>query len=250
MLLAAFGVLALLPAAAADWPVPSNKGFATVKELLAARCSGCHGWTQSYERTAIPGRVTPGKPDESRLFVKVATGAMPPLGRRLGREEVGLIRAWIAAGAPSTDTPLDAPAVDATAGSSPAAADAQPSPADATAAASPSGEAESTAAPSAPSAPAGQGLKKLSPFEMKVRYHEISGFTSGGLLLASGIVGGLHILNMREAAHDIRDAYDLEEESAACRAAMADAWRGDAALRWVHVGLLGAGVVGKAGARG
>jgi hypothetical protein len=54
-------------------------------------------------------------------------------------------------------------------------------------------------------------------------------------------VGGIHILNMREAAHDIRDAYDLEEESAACRAAMADAWRGDAALRWVHVGLLGAG---------
>lgn len=223
MLLVAFGVLALLPAAAQDWPVPPNKGFATVKGLLSARCASCHSWARSYEGIADPKRVIPQDPARSPLFTFLADGSMPPVGKKLTRDEVGLIRAWIGAGAPSTDTPLAAAAPDATGGATPAAEDGT--------------TAATGTAPSASEA----GPKRLSPFAMKLRYHEISGFASGGLLLASGIVGGVHFLRMQDEAHRVRDLYDLEEESPACRAAMADAWRGDAALRWVHVGLLSAG---------
>ena len=199
-----------------------------MKELLSRRCASCHAWAGSHEGIADPQRVIPQDPDSSPLFTILADATMPPVGKKLSRDEVGLIRAWIDAGAPSTDTPFAATAPDAMASATPAA-EAAPAPADGTTAAT--GDAQ----------PAGTGPKKLSPFAMKLRYHEISGFASGGLLLASGIVGGIHFLNMHDEAHRIRDLYDLEEESAACRTAMADAWRGDATLRWVHVGLLGAG---------
>lgn len=139
--------------------------------------------------------------------------------------------------AQSQTTPADATAAataEATpADSAPGAATAAPAtaaPADATAA--PTDETGSGSAPSA---------KKPSAYAKKVKFHEISGFTSGGLLLASGIVGAVHVFDMMSVAHAYRDRHTMEEVAPECSVVIRDSWSGDQALRWVHVGLLSAG---------
>lgn len=77
-------------------------------------------------------------------------------------------------------------------------------------------------------------------FTDKGLFHEVSGFTSTGLLLAAGVVGGIHFLNMMNPAHAYRDSIGFVEGGPeAIRAAEIEkAWAGDSALRWWHVGLL------------
>ena len=99
--------------------------------------------------------------------------------------------------------------------------------------------ADATAAATESQAGDGQQTVKASPYARRIRFHEISGFTAGGLLLASGVIGGIHLLDMMDVAHQYQEVY--EQDSPQCRAAMLNAWRGDQALRWVHVGLLSAG---------
>jgi mono/diheme cytochrome c family protein len=86
--------------------------FADVHKLLQARCVMCHGekvkkadldlstaagLLQGGESGKV---VVAGKPDESPLFEKVHSGAMPPKKTdRLAEAEIDLIRGWIAAGA-------------------------------------------------------------------------------------------------------------------------------------------------------
>ena len=113
-------------------------------------------------------------------------------------------------------------------------AQSQTTPADATAGATaaPTGETGSGSAPSA---------KKPSAYAKKVKFHEISGFTSGSLLLASGIVGAVHVFDMMSVAHAYRDRHTMEEVAPECSVVIRDSWSGDQALRWVHVGLLSAG---------
>jgi hypothetical protein len=56
--------------------------------------------------------ITPGKPDESLLLKKVsgtAGGRMPPVGGNLTDAQIGLLRDWIAEGAPWTDTSAKEP---------------------------------------------------------------------------------------------------------------------------------------------
>jgi hypothetical protein len=215
-------------------PVPPNKGFTTVREVLSANCAACHSWAGSHKGIADAKRVTPRDPDRSPLWTFLADGSMPPSGQKLSAGELALVRAWIAAGAPSGDEPLAAGPVDATAGATETPA--QPA-ADAASAATAGQPADSTAA--ATGSPAAGGAAGLSPYAKKVRFHEISGFTSGGLLLASGLLGGIHLLNMMDAAHEYQEVYD--QDSPQCRAAMLNAWRGDQALRWVHVSLFSSG---------
>src|SRR6185369_10578830 len=43
--------------------------------------------------------VVPGKPDRSLLFTKVHSGEMPKRDKKLSREQVVLIKQWIATGA-------------------------------------------------------------------------------------------------------------------------------------------------------
>ncbi len=144
-----------------------------------------------------------------------------------------------AEGAPApADAPTGAPegaaSTDATAAATqPAEAaplPAEPAPSDATGAAT------------GASAPEGEtGKKPPSAYAKKVLFHKISGFTSGGLLLASGIVGAVHVFDMMSVAHAYRDKHGMEEVAPECSVKIREAWSGDQTLRWVHVGLLSTG---------
>jgi hypothetical protein len=82
-------------------------------------------------------------------------------------------------------------------------------------------------------------------FKDKESFHRFSGWMSGGILLASGIVGAVHAYDMMETAHEYRDSIGLEDEfnSALCVAEIRKVYDdpGQQALRWTHVGLLAAG---------
>ncbi|MCA9118079.1 MAG: DUF1549 domain-containing protein, partial [Planctomycetaceae bacterium] len=84
-----------------------------VQPLLAARCFSCHGPDEQEaglrldRKFAIKGdsgfAVVPGKSEQS-LVVQLTAGhdperLMPPEGKRLTAEEIGLLRAWIDQGA-------------------------------------------------------------------------------------------------------------------------------------------------------
>jgi cytochrome c553 len=90
--------------------VPSFE--ADIRPLLQAKCLRCHG--EKFRRADLDLRthagalkggesgpaVVPGKPDQSPLYEKAHSGAMPPGGKdRLSEAEVSAIRRWIAAGA-------------------------------------------------------------------------------------------------------------------------------------------------------
>jgi hypothetical protein len=81
-------------------------------------------------------------------------------------------------------------------------------------------------------------------FKDKEGFHRFSGWMSGGLLLASGIVGAAHAVGMMETAHEYRDSLGIDEyETGLCRAEIAAVYDDPTqqALRWTHVGLLAAG---------
>lgn len=181
--------------------------FAPVQELLDANCAACHDWTGSAE--GILGKVKPGSPDESLLWQKVSEDLMPPDGP-LADADKAVLKDWIAAGAPT-----DATAVDATTGAT---------------------EAEESGSP-APSTFLG--------FKSRVAFHMASGYTSSALFLGAGIAGAVQWGTLMQASHDYRDFLEIEEDaiSAECAAYIADL-RDDPlhrALRWTHVGLLSAG---------
>jgi mono/diheme cytochrome c family protein len=199
------------PATPAD-----NRGFSTIQAILTKSCADCHDWTGSWESVTGGGRVVPGDPEKSILYRRVSTDEMPAAGEKLGPEQKAFIRAWILAGAPSTDQPL---ALSKDAGTAPL----------------PAATAATPATAPAPTPAAGFLL-----FPSKVAFHGVTGFTSTGLLLAAGVVGGIHFLNMMDAAHAYRDSIGFTEgDSEAVRAAEIEkVWAGDSALRWWHVGLL------------
>src|SRR3954465_2681453 len=104
--------LVLVVAACGATRADSPATFADVHQLLQARCAKCHGEKvrkADLDLTTPAGLlkggksgkvVVPGKPDESPLFEKVHSGAMPPKKEGgLAAAEVDLIRRWIAAGA-------------------------------------------------------------------------------------------------------------------------------------------------------
>jgi hypothetical protein len=183
-----------------------NKGFATIKEILEARCSACHDWTSSYESIVAGGRVVPGNPESSRLYQKVASDEMPAEGEKLSPDQKAFIKGWIAAGAPSTELPVSVPA-------------------------------DATAAASAP--PASKGFLF---FPSKVAFHEVTGFVSTGLFVAAGVVGVIHLIDMMRSAHGsgIFPSEGLGEAEASSGDVI-EVWKSDQTLRWVHVGLLVAG---------
>jgi hypothetical protein len=153
-----------------------------------------------------------------------------------------------AAAIPADAPPAEVPQADAP------PADAAAAPADATSAATQPADAaplppeqapsDATAAATSGSAPEGEtGRKKPSAYATKVMFHKISGFTSGGLLLASGIVGAVHVFDMMSIAHVYRDKHGMEEVAPECSVKIREAWAGDQTLRWVHVGLLSTGEI-------
>ncbi len=103
---------------AADLPPVANRpvDFTTdIQPLLRTRCLGCHGPSQQMSGLRLDTKapamaggysgpvIKPGHSAESSMILRVAGAkgliAMPPSGKRLTPEEVGLLRAWIDQGA-------------------------------------------------------------------------------------------------------------------------------------------------------
>lgn len=105
--------------------VPAAPDYTTrVQPIFNANCTRCHGFNgglrleagfsynqlvnvASGERPGV-NRVTPGDPDNSYLYIKVAgnciapncLGDRMPQGGALGAADIQTIRDWIAGGAP------------------------------------------------------------------------------------------------------------------------------------------------------
>jgi len=192
----------------------ANQGFLTVRQILEANCSACHDWTASFQGIADPARVTPGSQEKSPLYTMVASDAMPMGGEPLPVTQKNLLLAWIAAGATESEEPLSLALPEA----------AQP---------------EAAAAPSsAVPAPPARRFNKL-------KFHQVSGFTSASLFLAAGVVATVQWGTMMAAGHEYREAMGIDdyENSPLCAAYLMNLWNDPEhqALRWTHVGLLSAG---------
>src|SRR5256885_15971048 len=100
------------PASAEKTISPPPIFEADIRPLFQTKCAKCHGEKvrkAGLDLTTAAGilkggesgrAIVPGKPDESLLFEKVHTGAMPPKKEgRLEEAAVETIRRWIAAGA-------------------------------------------------------------------------------------------------------------------------------------------------------
>ncbi len=107
---AAVGLLLLtsVPAIAAVPPTFEKD----IRPILKAHCFECHGEGEKLKggldlrlrRLMLQGGddgpvIVPGKPGQSLLFKLVHSGEMPKRDKKLTREQVALIKQWIAAGA-------------------------------------------------------------------------------------------------------------------------------------------------------
>jgi hypothetical protein len=212
-------LLAAVPLAAGSQE--SNQGFLTVRQLLETTCAACHDWTGSHQGIADPARVTPGSPEKSPLYTMVASDAMPMGGEPLSVTQKNLLRAWIAAGASTSEEPLQLTLPEA--------------PAEAAAAPEAGGEAASgIAATPAP-------VRRFN----KLKFHQVSGFTSASLFLAAGVIGTVQWATMMTEGHRFREANDIEdyENSQQCADYLMGMWNDPEhqAWRWTHVSLLSAG---------
>ena len=90
-------------------------------------------------------------------------------------------------------------------------------------------------------APAG---RTFLGFPDKVSFHKFSGWMSGSLLLAAGLVGGIHILDMMTESHAGRGGLE-DFDPATCGPILQGIYGSstEQALRWIHVGLLAGGEV-------
>jgi mono/diheme cytochrome c family protein len=187
-------------------PLPRTLEFAAVPGLFAANCGACHDWAGSYDSLIGSKRLVPGKPEASVAWQLISTGQMPPSGPGLTESEKRLIGDWIAAGSPPVQT---AASESATGAAPPLAA------------------------------------SKFLGFSSTTEFHRFSGWASGGILLASGIVGAIHAYDMISASHAFRDANNISEETMGtiCSDEIIGVWGSstEQALRWTHAGLLVAG---------
>jgi hypothetical protein len=194
---------------------PANRGFLTVQAILTRSCGDCHGEVASHAELTRSGWVVAGSPERSPLYRAVAGDSMPP-GEPLPVIEKNLLQAWIAAGAPETDAPIAVTVPGQTGGEA-----------------------------GVPAGAAGAGSRRFLGFPSKVRFHQVSGFTSGSLLLAAGVVGAVQFGTLIAEGHAYRDANGIEEDqiSSQCAAYIRGLWANPmhTALRWTHVGLLASG---------
>jgi hypothetical protein len=81
-------------------------------------------------------------------------------------------------------------------------------------------------------------------FPSKTAFHRFSGWASGGVLLAAGIVGGIHILDMMDQSHAQRGSLD-DFNLATCGPILQGIYSSstEQTLRWAHVGLLSTGEI-------
>ncbi len=172
-------------------------------------CSSCHDWAGSYESILESGVIIPGDSYASPALIAINEGWMPPAKPLPTPEEKRYLTEWVDAGAPKPS--------EAAAGVATGASIAQ-------------GALPGTS---------------FMGFKSKEQFHRVSGWTSAGLLLAAGVVGSIHALDMQSAAHAYRDDQNITEVTMGglCVAKIQDVWGADLerTLRWTHVGLLVAG---------
>src|SRR5689334_16990855 len=83
-----------------------------VRPILKAHCFECHGEGEKLKggldlrlrRSMLKGGddgpvLVPGKPDKSEIFKMVQSGDMPKREKKLTREQIEVIKNWIASGA-------------------------------------------------------------------------------------------------------------------------------------------------------
>jgi hypothetical protein len=90
------------------------------------------------------------------------------------------------------------------------------------------------------------GGKPLKPHFLgipsSVNAHRITGYASGGLLLAGGIVGIVRFLDLKDRSHARRDNGEGGDgDSDGCAEIIHEEWADGQALRWTHVGLVASG---------
>jgi Tfp pilus assembly protein PilF len=121
---APLGVLAVLlllatPASGPAQEIPLELGK-KAREVFQTYCYRCHGQDGANEggvnfilnrdKLVERRKVVPGQPDKSRLLKRLtnADRPMPPADEKVrpGKEDIQLIRDWIAAGAPSAGPPV------------------------------------------------------------------------------------------------------------------------------------------------
>lgn len=182
--------------------------------IIVGNCSMCHAWASDYSSIMSSGLVVAGHPEESNLLDVIKAGYMPPTQPRPSADDINVLYAWISAGAPApTATGQDA---------------------------------LSTATPGSV-VDAGVGAAPYDGsflgFPSKAAYHRAAGWTSGGLLLAAGVVGAIRAYDLMSAGHAYRDAQNIGEDEIGpiCYDEIASLWSADQTLRWTHVGLLIAG---------
>jgi hypothetical protein len=83
-------------------------------------------------------------------------------------------------------------------------------------------------------------------FKSKEDFHRFSGWASGGILLAAGVVGAFRAYDMWSTAHAYRDSLPVPPDDysfATCGGEVALVYNDPTgqALRWTHIGLLAAG---------
>lgn len=76
-----------------------------VQPILETRCVRCHGPDVAMKNLRLNRKdrammaIVPKKPEESRLYLAVESGYMPPAGKKLPDREIETLRKWIAEGA-------------------------------------------------------------------------------------------------------------------------------------------------------
>jgi hypothetical protein len=146
------------------------------------------------------------------------------------------------------DAPQASPAPDA---QTAASEQVDPAPSAAPDAVAPDASAPAVAAPDAVAAATIIGAPSASFNEPRllggivpIGSHTFTGFASGGLLAAAGIVGGVRFLEMEWNAHEVRNSLGIDDEDAIdarCAAIIRNTWAADQWMRWLHVGLLASG---------
>lgn len=108
--------MSLISSSRAETPAPSVDFNQDVQPILAKRCFACHGPAEHEGGVALHLRkmataaadsdmpaIVPGKPEESQLIARITShdesARMPPEGEPLSKEEVDILRRWIASGA-------------------------------------------------------------------------------------------------------------------------------------------------------
>lgn len=175
--------------------------------LIGSYCADCHDWAAGYRQLMDSSYVVAGNPDGSLLLARMESGEMPPADPLPDDEEIALVREWILAGAPAPGS-----GADGVSGATGKVTDIVP-------------------------------RKSFLGFRNKTDFHRFAGWTSGGLLLASGIVGAVHADDLMGAGHELRGALGLSEEDQIgilCSIEINRLWGSSPAqaMRWTHVGLL------------